>query len=61
MQPGFRGQEGAEQVLGHQLRVLIRDGPLLGCHQGVVGLLGKGEEGHGTPHLQNVPDLIAKH
>jgi hypothetical protein len=49
MQAGLGGHEGQEQMLGHQLRVLILEGPLPRGHQGVVGFLGEGQEGHGPP------------
>ena len=51
MQSSFGAEQGAEKVLGHQLRMLVPSGPLLGGHQGVVGFLGEGKEGHGAPRV----------
>jgi hypothetical protein len=31
--------------------MLVPSGPLLGGHQGVVGFLGEGKEGHGAPRV----------
>jgi len=51
MQAGLGPEQGHEEVLGHQLRVLVPAGSLLGGYQGVIGFLGEGKEGHGAPRI----------
>ena len=51
VQSGLGREQGPEQMLGHQFWMLVLRSPLPGRHQCVVGLLGEGKEGHGTPRI----------